>query len=171
MPVDSELRSWIGAVASIFLILLAFPSECPAQEAAPPSGSQISSAAAAPFAGCYELHLGRWWPWGMGDDTKFATPPPRIELKLQHGAEGFEQNGLLIRAIPPGTVSRRASYWLPQPYNRVVLIWTSGFSGVSLRLHKNWDDLGGWAHAFFDFPRPPHVAHVKAKRIACESGP
>ncbi len=32
------------------------------------------------FAGCYELKLGRWWPWSFGGDNEFVTPSSKIEL-------------------------------------------------------------------------------------------
>jgi hypothetical protein len=151
------------------LLILAIPASLSLCQESSSSGPPISMSAVAPFAGCYELQLGRWWPWGMGEDTQFATPPQRVELQLQHGTDGFEQNGLLIRTIPLGTASRRASFWLPQDRNSVDLIWTSGFSGVSLRLARHGKELRGWAHAHFDFPRPPHMAHVTARPIACPS--
>lgn len=163
---DIQKRS----VSNVLLIMAALCSQCLAQANSPSDTRSIPPTAKA-FAGCYALELGRWWPWGMGEDTKFVTPPQSIVLQLEHGTVDFEQNGLVIRAIPSGPASRRSSYWVPQTGNGVVLIWTTGFSGVSLRLHKHGDELRGWAHAFFDFPRPPHVAHVKARRIACESAP
>ncbi len=33
-----------------------------------------------PFEGCYELTMGRWWPWSFGEDKYLVTPPDRIEL-------------------------------------------------------------------------------------------
>lgn len=170
MQERTELALRLAATLSVLLTLAISPSLSLCQESSS-SGPPISMSAAAPFAGCYELHLGRWWPWGMGEDTQFATPPQRVELQLQHGTDGFEQNGLLIRTIPSGTASHRGSFWLPQDRGGVDLIWTSGFSGVSLRLNRHGKELRGWAHAFFDFPRPPHIARAAARPIACTSAP
>ncbi len=159
----------LATTLSFLLILLAVSSDSLGQESSS-SGPPISMSDSAPFAGCYELQLGRWWPWGMGEDTQFATPPRGVELRLQRGTEGFEQEGLLIRTIPSDPAPRRSSFWLPHGHNGLDLIWTTGFSGVSLRLTRNGRELRGWAHAFFDFPRPPHVAHVTARPINCGSG-
>jgi hypothetical protein len=153
------------AAVSILLILVLFPSATMGQEGS--SAARISMSAAAPFAGCYELQLGRWWPWSMGEDTISATPPRRIELQLQHGRDGFEQNGLLIRTIPSPQSSRRSAFWVPEGNDGADLIWTNGFAGVSLRLARHGKELQGWAHAFFDFPRPPHTAHATARPIPC----
>jgi len=120
------------------------------------------------FVGCYELHLGRWWPWGMGEDTPLVTPPSRIELKLERGSNGFEKDELLIRQIPAAQDSRGSAFWVPGDHANVLLVWTNGFSGVGLRLTKNGNVLSGWAHAHFEVRlRPPHVAHVTAKAIPC----
>jgi len=107
----------------------------------------------------------------MGEDTALVTPPERIQLGLERGDRSFEKEKLLIRRIPPEAESRRSSYWLPLDNNEVLLIWTDGFSGVSLKLTKSRKELRGWAHAHFDSPRPPHVAHVTAEPIPCPTVP
>jgi hypothetical protein len=52
------------------------------------------------FEGCYELTLGRWWPWPFGGDNAFVAPPSRIRLLSERGTIGFEEDGFLIRTIP-----------------------------------------------------------------------
>jgi hypothetical protein len=131
------------------------------------------SPAAKSFAGCFELKLGRWWPWSFGEDNQFVTPPSKIQLFAQQGTEGFEKSGLLIRQIPPPQGSppgrRRSSFWVVKSDNHVQLIWTNGLSGVSINLGRHGDKLQGWAHPHFDFPIfIPRTMHVTARRIACD---
>jgi hypothetical protein len=126
------------------------------------------------FAGCYELKLGRWWPWSFGEDNQFVTPPSKIQLIPQQGTDGFEKYGFVIRQIPPAKGGapgrRRSSFWLVKSDNNVQLIWTNGLSGVSLNLGRHGDKLRGWAHPHFDFPMfIPRIMHVTALRIACDS--
>jgi hypothetical protein len=128
----------------------------------------------AAFAGCYELKLGRWWPWGYGGDSPFVTPPKRVQLLSERGTEGFEQYGFLLRAIPgkgkSGDGRERPSYWQVDSANRVYLMWNDGFTGVALKLEKDGNDLRGWAHPHFDSPHfIPRTAHVVARRIGCDS--
>ena len=157
--------------ASLFLTMGVFSPRFFGQEI-PPASAQNSISRAAPFAGCYELQLGRWWPWSMGEDTEFATPPRRIELQLRQGTDGFERDGFAIRTIPAVGSSRRKAYWQPQGSEGVSLIWTDGFTGVTLRLTKHGKELRGWAHPHFDSARlVPHVAHVTASPILCGSVP
>lgn len=132
---------------------------------------QESAAQAAPFVGCYELRLGRWWPWGMGEDTKFAVPPSPIELTLQEDPKSFAPDWFTVLATRPSDMLRRRGYWLPLVRHRVRLTWTNGFAGATMRLTQHGDGLRGWAHAFFDFPRPPHIAHVTFRPIDCSPAP
>jgi hypothetical protein len=128
----------------------------------------------ASFAGCYELKLGRWLPWGFRGEGKdgffLVTPPSRIQLSLEQGTKGFEKEYFLIRPIK-GTAPGRGgpSYWLVQSNGRVDLLWNDGFTGVTLELEKHADELRGWAHPHFDaVPLISRTATVNAQRIACE---
>jgi hypothetical protein len=171
-----NVKDRIGAVyrVAILLLLAVNPPPCLAQEGEPvtsaPTRVETSTLS---FAGCYELKLGRWWPWAFGEDTKFVTPPDRIQLLPERGTEGFEQDRLLICTIPrvSGTTSRRGgpSYWQVKTGNRADLIWNNGFTGVTLKMQKHGDGLRGWAHPHFDAPIfVPRVARVTARRISCD---
>jgi hypothetical protein len=103
-----------------------------------------------------------------------VTPPNRIELSSDLGTDGFQKDHLLIRVVPAqkSTVSggRGASFWEVQPSNRVDLFWTDGFTGVTLNLERQGNELRGWAHPHFDAARLiPRIAHVKVQRIACDA--
>lgn len=127
----------------------------------------------APFVGCYELKLGRWWPFGFGPDREFVAPPKRVKLLLDRGTEGMERHGFLIRAMPPRNGEKagrgRPSYWLIQSSSKIDLIWFNGFSGVTLSLEKQGDELRGRAHASFDTPTLPRFERVTAHRINCDA--
>jgi hypothetical protein len=166
----------VGHLAAPLILLAVISLKCSAQASNPSSApqAQIENRTAS-FAGCYELVLGRWWPWAFGEDTVYVTPPSRIELLPEPGTNGFEKYGLIIRAIPrPKQVSTGrpvSSYWQIESKTRIDLVWTNGLSGVTLKLKKHGTELRGWAHPYFDFPTPPRVQHVTAKRIACEHSP
>jgi len=126
------------------------------------------------FEGCYELTLGRWWPWSFGGDNQFVAPPSRIRLLSERGTKGFEEDGFLIRTIPSrkGAASGRGgpSYWNVMSPSEIDLIWNDGFTGVTLSLKKRGDELRGWAHPHFDAtPLVPRIAHVTARKIACDA--
>jgi len=128
---------------------------------------------ASSFTGCYQLSLGKWWPWDFGEDTVFVTPPTNIELLSEHGTVGFETNGFKIRTISPqsNVLPGRpiSSFWEIKSRTRVHLTWTNGLSGVTLDLKKHGTELRGRAHPHFDFPPfVPRTQHVTAKRITCD---
>lgn len=130
--------------------------------------------ATTPFVGCYQVRVGRWWPWSFGEDTVFVTPPSRIRLLSQRGTEGFEHNGFIIRVLPPDKqavhgIRRVSSYWTVKSSKDVDLVWTDGLTGFILRLHKRGNDLRGWAHPHFDFPHfISRTAYVKARKMPCD---
>ena len=150
------------------------PARCFAHQGELVASPQIAQEVpVASFAGCYELRLGRWWPWSFGEETKYVTPPSLVRLLPERGTEGFEKNGFIIRPLPArgGMASGRGgpSYWQIKASNRIDLIWTDGFTGVTLTLKKGGNELHGWAHPHFDAPKlVPRMAHVTAHRAACD---
>jgi hypothetical protein len=169
------LRIWGGLRPSCVALIFsacsfrALPTHAQAHKLATNQPDQT-----APFVGCYEFKLGRWWPWGYGGDSSFVTPPKRVQLLDEPGTEGFEQDGFLLRGIAePGKPvggRGRPSYWQVDSGKQVLLIWNDGFTGVTLKLEEDGSDLRGWAHPHFDSPHfIPHIAHVVATRIDCTS--
>jgi hypothetical protein len=157
----------------VLMALVVFPAETLPQEDKAVTNPQTQAAPQA-FVGCYDLKLGRWWPWGFGEDSPYVTPPSRIRLLPLRGEEGFEQNGFLLRAISPrkGAPSGRGrpSYWQAKSNNQIELIWTNGFTGITLELEEKGKELRGWAHPHFDVvPVIPRIARVTAQRISCEA--
>ncbi len=155
-------------VLSLALILTPFTCR------AVPMPGNASERETTPYTGCYELNMGRWWPWSFGEDTKYVTPPNRIELLPQLGTQGFEKDRLLIRSIPVQirvvSGGRRASFWEVRHKNRLNLVWTDGFTGVTLNLEQQGPDLHGWAHPHFDAARLiPRIARAKLQRIPCDA--
>jgi len=166
----------IFALSLEALLFVVAISPMSAAQAPPPitSDATESGSAAASFAGCYQVQLGRWWPWSFGEDTVFVTPPNRIRLLAQRGTEGFEDNAFIIRVLPPEKqavhgIRRVWSYWTVKSTKDVDLVWTDSLTGVVLKLHKRGNDLRGSAHPHFDFPTfIPRTAHVKARKMPCE---
>ena len=163
-------RRQIQLFGFLFLLLSTAVSRVEPCEAQSDASNQSVEAAAKNLAGCYHVHLGRWWPWGMGEDSKYATPPSEIQLRLER-TRLFGKDELLIRRIPPAQDLRGYAFWVPRANGQALLVWSNGFSGVSINVTKNSRDLRGWAHAHFDYPGLPHVAHVVAKPMPCPVEP
>ncbi len=175
---NSELlrRSFKTSIAALLCALMLEVicwGQCPKDAQDCPKSARVESPTS-PFLGCYQLTLGRWWPWAFGEDTKYVTPPSPVQLLSDRGTEGFEQNGFLLRAIPTDKhttyVRGGPSYWQVRSTNQIDLIWTDGFTGVTLKLKKQGDDLRGWAYPHFDAVKLiPRTARVVARPIACDT--
>lgn len=167
----------VGHLIEALILLAVISPRCSAQASnSPPVLPTQGENQTASFTGCYELVLGKWWPWSFGEDTIYVTPPTRIELLPEPGKDGFEKYGFAIRAIPPqkrdSTFRPVYSYWQIESVTQVDLVWTNGLSGVTLKLEKHGTELRGWAHPHFDFPIfVPRFQRVTAKRIACQPSP
>lgn len=144
-----------------------------AQQKAPSSKPSAES-----LAGCYNLKLSEWTPhMNLGTpedgDIVFITPPKDIYLSKEHGKDGFEKRGYLIRPVTGTKASiHRWSYWAMEEDGAVSLVWTTGFSGLTMKLtpEQKTRDLKGTARTFWDFGRPEQTAEVNAVRIECPSG-
>jgi hypothetical protein len=158
------------SVVLVPLLIAVLGPNCCAQKAT--SEPQLTQGTVGSFAGCYKLTLGRWWPWGFGSDDTLFTPPHLVKLLAEPGTKGFEQNGLLLRALPDPTGTRTGrggpSYWNVRSPNQIDLTWTDGFSGITINLARTGNEFHGWAHPHSDAPTfVHHSAHVTARRVDC----
>jgi hypothetical protein len=144
--IAATLRTFrLRAFLSFVRIAVAVPPCLDAQTRA--KGQESAEAQALAFAGCYELGLGRWWPWSFGGETKLVAPPRRINLLLTRGTVGFEEDQLLVRPLSDikGLAPARAgpSDWQPKSDALVDLEWNDGFTGATLNLERVGKELSG----------------------------
>jgi hypothetical protein len=119
--------------------------------------------------GCYEFGELVWQPdLKLGEDAEFIRPPARIQLLDEHGSTGFEANGYLVRPAPGVDRSiHRASCWVPKGPKAIEIVWTTGFSGLTMNLELESDTLKGKAETFWDFTREHQTASVTAHKVEC----
>jgi hypothetical protein len=160
------------SVLPILIAIVAF--NCPPQKSAPKTAQQEQPTLSS-YAGCYELTLGRWWPWGFGSDDVYFTPPHRIRLLTEPGTQGWEKNGLLLRALPDPTATRKGRggpsfwNWSVRSPKQIDLTWTDGFTGITINLERKGPVLKGWLHTHSDAATfIHHSAHVTARPVDCE---
>jgi len=121
--------------------------------------------------GCYELTLSAWRPnSNLGEDAVFVTPPHGIQLFAEKGTQGWESEGYVVKPAPGVEPSiHRGSYWLPKSSHSIEIVWTTGFSGLSMILSVEGTNLRGEAHSFWDFPRRTQKADVIASKVECRA--
>lgn len=146
----------------------------------------VMSMAAFPFSAtaqgnpprCFHLQLGPWSPsLELGADTVFIQPPARVRFDTAVGTAGFERGRRLLRPARGSVPSvHRFGYWTVNDSGQVALLWTTGFSGLRMRLgaatiapFAATDTLRGTAQTFWDFERPTQIASVVAVPITCSA--
>lgn len=118
--------------------------------------------------GCYELGVLNWHPELKGEDAVFIAPPTRIQILAERGTNGREKGMYLVRPAPGVSPSiHRASFWRPVGPKTIEIVWTTGLSGLSMKLNLQGDTLKGKAKTFWDFPRRGQTARILAPKVDC----
>jgi hypothetical protein len=120
--------------------------------------------------GCYELGALNWKPDLQldKDEAAFIIPPERIELLAKRGTEGREKNGYLVRPASGVTQSvHRSTYWMPTGPNTIEVVFTTGTSGLSMKLRVEGETLKGKAKSHWDFLRRSQTAQLISRKIDC----
>jgi hypothetical protein len=121
-------------------------------------------------AGCYQVKLTDWQPpMQLGGDLEFVSPPDRIELKLERSEHPWRKASHVVVPTPDSRETIFTSGEWTVSENEVQMLWTNGFSGLTMELSASKEGLRlrGTAHTFWDFPRPTQTAGVEATRVAC----
>ena len=121
--------------------------------------------------GCYQIGKLEWHPKFEGDDLVFITPPERIQVLAQRGTEGREKGEYLVRPAPgfPKSI-HRYSYWRATGSHSLEIVWSTGLSGLTMRLKVEGNNLKGKAKPFWDFLGRVPSARVLAHKVDCGSG-
>jgi hypothetical protein len=152
----------LARVTCAAAVLFAATSSARAQDNSPPVDA---------FA-CYQVVLGKWEPTlELREDSIFVIPPMRIELKRELGSSAFEKHGWLVRPAPgvPASVHRFSYFRLVG--DSLSLVWTTGFSGLTMKVAIASDTMHGQAHSFWDFDRRKQTAVVRLVRNSCAPRP
>ena len=139
------------------------------------SGS--SPATGALLVGCYQLSLESWQPTPAPDDAAFMALPNFFRLTPDLGEAPFYPEG--SRRITPAIVSahhdalQERAYWRHLSGDSLELIWSDGFTTVSLTVQSRDSVLQGIARAFSDvqFSSPIAQAAARAVRAPCDEVP
>ena len=120
------------------------------------------------ISGCYQMQVTDWYPrMQLEGDTEFITPPDRVNLTLEKPERGWRKGGFVVRQEPD---RRRSIFesgeWVYRD-DKVEILWTTGFSGLTMDLSVTRKGLKGLARTFWDFPRATQTAAVEAKRVPC----
>jgi hypothetical protein len=117
---------------------------------------------------CYNVHLAAWKPaMRLGGDEIYTTPPQSIALtsdvtRIMSGRKEFA----ITAALGAKPSVHRLAYWYPDG-EKIELVWTNGFSGLSMDLTRTQSGFRGVAHTFWDFDRSAQSSDVSLQEVPC----
>ena len=139
--------------------------------AAPPATAQGASGAPERIAGCYAVELGPWSGSFPSGSPASHQPPPNIRLDTARFTGRFSAGAAYLQLEPPIAIPGRQRMSLGRwrvAGDSVFLLWSDGFSGVSLSLGLRADSLRGVAYPLYDVIGPVQpTASVLIRRAAC----
>ena len=115
-------------------------------------------------AGCYDLALGAW----DGTAEEVLPLPASIELRSEFGSDVLENWRLLLRPNPDTEQrSYRWAWWEEVEADSLRLIWSTGFTGIEMRVGRRADGYVGFAENFLDYPGGTARAQATLRRTDC----
>ena len=115
--------------------------------------------------GCYQLQLGTWSP----APEQFIAPPARVELSAVMGNNGLENGRTVVRGANGASNDYRWSWWQADG-GGVLIVFSTGFTGLRFELTQNGGTLRGRGETFADHPETTAFADITLQRIACTQG-
>jgi HEAT repeat protein len=119
---------------------------------------------------CYALARGPWTPsLDIGVDSTFSAAPAVVRFTTHPaGASGARREFMAVPANGAGSHVLPAATWSAPASDSLSIVWSTGFSGVSMALRILPDStLRGTATPFWDFPREKQSAEVTGTRVEC----
>lgn len=115
-------------------------------------------------AGCYDLTLGAW----NGQADEVLVLPQTIELRDELGTDGMENGRRLVRPFPDtDNRSYPWAFWEPLASDSIRVIWSTGFTGIGMRVARRPSGYTGLAESFLDYPGNTAQAPVTLERRVC----
>ena len=145
------------------------------REAAARAERYIRSATRLPVANrCYRLFRSAWGsPLDRSGDSIFTTSPEIIRFGLVKNPR-WSASGRPYMQVTAANGNRETvdgpGVWRPYvKADSLEIVWSNGFSGVSMSLAVKGDSLSGAAKTFWDFPRPSDSSPVTGIRVSCDT--
>jgi hypothetical protein len=134
--------------------------------------ADTAQSSAARLAGCYSLSLGPWQPRipDRDSENELVKLPPRIQLMLSRGKDGWATGKLLVKpapGAPPGAIAD--AWWWLTGNRSIAARWTDGFTGMKMKLKGDPHNLRGKVESLWDYQRPKQTRQVIATRIPCDA--
>lgn len=128
-------------------------------------GCRTEPASAPAPLGCYSVTLGTW---SAELPEQLPPPPARLQLSDSLGTAVLENGRRVVRSMPPGSIKAYPfQFWEPREQGDVLVIFSNGFTGMTMDLAPAAAGLSGTARGFFDFGTFDVSAPVQLARVSC----
>jgi hypothetical protein len=106
--------------------------------------------------------------WNAALPEPLPPPPNSVQLTDSLGTQVLENGRRVVRSMPAGSVKAYPfQYWVPREQGDVLIVFSNGFTGMTLDLAPAGEDYTGTARAFFDFGSFDLTAPVQMQRASC----
>jgi hypothetical protein len=114
---------------------------------------------------CYTLALGAW---NEPLPEPLPAPPLALQLTDSLGTQVLENGRRVVRSLPAGSAKAYPfQFWEAREGGDVLIVFSNGFTGMTMDLVPAGDNLSGTARAFFDFGTVDRRASVQLTRNTC----
>lgn len=114
---------------------------------------------------CYTLTLGAW---SAPLPEPLPPPPSGLQLTDSLGTYILENGRRVVRSMPTGSVKAYPfQFWEAREGGDVLIVFSNGFTGMTMDLAPAGENLSGTARAFFDFGTFDLTASVQLARNTC----
>lgn len=158
-----------GSPVRAALVKAAADSASPRAAGAREAIRYLDHVTAAPVYGrCYQLAMTRWMPeMGLQDDTIFSTPPHRVRFTgVRMDERSNAPNSFRVEPLREPYSVHGPGEWSYRG-DSLYITWSTGYSGLHMRLRVASDTLTGNASTFWDFTRATQAADVRGIPIEC----
>lgn len=99
---------------------------------------------------------------------QLPPPPAKLQLTDSLGTTILENGRRVVRSMPVGSIKAYPfQFWEPREQGDVLVIFSNGFTGMTMDLAPVLGGLSGTARAFFDFGTFDVSASVQLTRASC----
>ncbi|MGH7696917.1 MAG: hypothetical protein ACRENH_18140 [Gemmatimonadaceae bacterium] len=106
--------------------------------------------------------------WNAALPEQLPAPPTKLQLTDSLGTTVLENGRRVVRSMPAGSVKAYPfQFWEAREQGIVLVIFSNGFTGMTMDLAPSASGLSGTARAFFDFGTFDVRASVQLARASC----
>jgi hypothetical protein len=128
--------------------------------------AESSTSPETPAGDCLTIELGAW---NSELPEELPPLPERVALLDSLGSHILENGRTIVRQVPGYQLTNWAFAWWQTPSNDSLrVVFSTGFTGTTLKLRRSGATWLGEAEAFFDFTAEVHTATAEMAPAACE---